>query len=212
MTMVLKKIDISSIDLKIRGNVLVIIGRRETGKSCLVRDILTHHKDVPITSVVVSGGRDFYSKFIHENIIHDEFKTDIISNVFAQQKKNQKNQIVVLDNCFYDDSWKQQIVMRDLFTNGPIWKISVIMTMTYPLQFLPGAHIDYVFILREPAINIRKRIFQNYAAHLNLDFKQFSSLMDNFTEEHECLVIKHDFTSTELEGNVFWYRAQKNTG
>ena len=45
----LKKFDITSIK---KDKVCVFIGKRETGKSFLVRDLLYYHQDIPIGTVI----------------------------------------------------------------------------------------------------------------------------------------------------------------
>ena len=54
MVLELKKFDMNCINFERGAPVIFIIGRRDTGKSFLVRDILYHNKDVPM-STVVSG-------------------------------------------------------------------------------------------------------------------------------------------------------------
>ena len=55
MTLELKKFNMSTITFKKeenKGPVVVLIGRRDTGKSFLVRDLLYHHRDIPIGTVI----------------------------------------------------------------------------------------------------------------------------------------------------------------
>ena len=44
------------------GPVIVLIGRRDTGKSFLVRDMLYYHQDIPIGTVIsgTEAGNGFY--------------------------------------------------------------------------------------------------------------------------------------------------------
>ena len=55
MTLDLKKFDMKDISFRAdenKGPVVVLIGRRDTGKSFLVRDLLYHHQDIPIGTVI----------------------------------------------------------------------------------------------------------------------------------------------------------------
>ena len=55
MTLELKKFSMTHITFKKdenKGPVVVLIGRRDTGKSFLVRDLLFHHKDIPLGTVI----------------------------------------------------------------------------------------------------------------------------------------------------------------
>mgnify|MGYP001335964300 CR=1 FL=1 len=52
--------------------VVVLIGKRETGKSYLTRDLLAHHQNIPIGTVIsgTEGANSFYTKFVPSLFIH----------------------------------------------------------------------------------------------------------------------------------------------
>jgi len=65
----LGKFNMNSISFKPdenKGPVVVLIGRRDTGKSYLVRDLLYHHQDIPIGTVIsgTEAGNGFYCQHI----------------------------------------------------------------------------------------------------------------------------------------------------
>ena len=228
----LKKFDMKNISFKpneSKGPVVVLIGRRDTGKSFLVRDLLYYHQEIPL-GTVISGteeGNGFYGKMVPKLFIHNEYNTAIIENILKRQKtvlKQIKKEIetykrstidprafVILDDCLYDDSWSRDKMMRLLFMNGRHWKIMLIITMQYPLGVPPvlRTNIDYVFILREPYIANRKRIYDNYAGMFPT-FESFCQVMDQCTENYECLVINNNSKSNKLQDQVFWYKADNH--
>ena len=233
MTLELKRFDMKSISFKpneSKGPVVVLIGRRDTGKSFLVRDLLYYHQDIPI-GTVISGteeGNGFYSKMVPKLFIHNEYNTAIIENILKRQRsvlKQIKKEVetfkrstidprtfVILDDCLYDNTWSRDKMMRLLFMNGRHWKVMLIITMQYPLGIPPAlrTNIDYVFILREPYIANRKRIFENYAGMFPT-FESFCQVMDQCTENYECLVINNNAKSNKLQDQVFWYKADSHT-
>ena len=95
--------------------------------------------------------------------------------------------------------------------NGRHWKIMLVITMQYPLGVPPNlrTNIDYTFILREPYIANRKRIYENYAGMFPT-FESFCQVMDQCTENYECLVINNNAKSNRLEDQIFWYKAEKH--
>ena len=229
MTLELKKFDMKRITFlkeENKGPVVVLIGRRDTGKSILVRDLLYHHRDIPIGTVIsgTEAGNGFYSAHVPKLFIHDEYSTGIIENILKRQKTvikevNKQIQInkiskidprtfVILDDCLYDNTWSRDKMMRLLFMNGRHWKVFLIITMQYPLGIPPTlrTNIDYVFILREPYIANRKRIYENYAGMFPT-FESFCQVMDQCTENFECLVIDNNVKSNKLSEQIFWYKA-----
>jgi len=229
MNLELKKFDMKNIKFKsseTQGPVIVLIGRRDTGKSFLVKDLLYHHQDIPIGTVIsgTEAGNGFYAKMVPKLFIHDEYNTAIIENILKRQKMviKQINKevaaygrcnidgraFVILDDCLYDNSWARDKLMRLLFMNGRHWKIMLVITMQYPLGVPPNlrTNIDYTFILREPYINNRKRIYENYAGMFPT-FESFCQVMDQCTENYECLVIANNAKSNKLDDQIFWYKA-----
>ena len=64
-----------------KGPVVVLIGRRDTGKSYLVRDLLFHHRNIPLGTVIsgTEAGNGFivimYLNYLFMmNIVHPLYK------------------------------------------------------------------------------------------------------------------------------------------
>jgi hypothetical protein len=232
MTLELKKFNMRDISFRPnenKGPVIVLIGRRDTGKSFLVRDLLFYQQDIPVGTVIsgTEAGNSFYSEHIPKLFIHDEYNSSIIENILKRQKTCMKQVMkemqtykksnidprtfVILDDCLYDSSWTKDKLMRLLFMNGRHWKILLIITMQYPLGIPPNlrTNIDYVFILREPYINNRKKIYENYAGMFPT-FESFCQVMDQCTENYECLVINNNSKSNKLTEQIFWYKAENH--
>jgi hypothetical protein len=232
MSLELKKFDMKSISFKpndSKGPVIFLLGRRDTGKSFLVRDLLYYHQDIPI-GTVISGteeGNGFYGKMVPKLFIHNEYNTAIIENILKRQRsvlKQIKKEMetykksnidprtfVIMDDCLYDNTWSRDKLMRLLFLNGRHWKVILIVTMQYPLGVPPTlrTNIDYVFILRDNYIANRKRIYENYAGMFPT-FESFAQVMDQCTENYECLVINNNVKSNKLQDQVFWYKAEQH--
>ena len=232
MNLELKKFDMKNIVFDANANqgpVIVLIGRRDTGKSFLVRDLLYYHQDIPIGTVIsgTEAGNGFYSSMVPKLFIHDEYNTAIIENILKRQKivvkqiKKEKQAygrsnidartFVILDDCLYDNSWAREKLMRLLFMNGRHWKVMLVITMQYPLGVPPNlrTNIDFTFILREPYNANRKRIYENYAGMFPT-FESFCQVMDQCTENYECLVVSNNAKSNKLEDQIFWYKASKH--
>ena len=232
MTLELKKFEMKAISFKPdenKGPVIVLIGRRDTGKSYLVRDLLYYHQDIPIGTVIsgTEAGNGFYSEHVPKLFIHEEYNSAIIENILKRQRtvlKQIKKELevykkstidprafVILDDCLYDAGWTRYKMMRLLFMNGRHWKMMLIITMQYPLGIPPNlrTNIDFVFILREPYISNRKKIYENYAGMFPT-FESFCQVMDQCTENYECLVINNNAKTNKLSEQIFWYKADSH--
>jgi hypothetical protein len=217
MEIQLKKFDMNQIK---DDKVVVLIGKRETGKSFLCKDLLHQHKDIPCGQVIsaTEAANGYYKKMVPPIFIHDEYKPEVIANVLKRQRmmidKINANVTVdprlflLLDDCIYDQSWVKDKNVRSLFMNGRHFKVLFIITMQYALGIPPNlrTNVDFVFILRENFINNRKRLYDHYAGMFPT-FEMFCQVMDQCTENFECLVINNNAKSNKLEDQVFWYKA-----
>lgn len=219
MEIQLRKFDMSEIK---DDKVVVLIGKRDTGKSFLCKDILFHHRDIPVGQVIsgTEGANQFYSKMVPKLFIHGEFNTQIVQNILKRQKmlidkinQGQGNidprSFLILDDCLYDNSWAKDKFMRSVFMNGRHYKLLFMLTMQFALGIPPNlrTNIDYVFILRENYVSNRKRLYEHYAGMFP-SFEMFCQIMDQCTENYECLVINNNAKSNKLTDQVFWYKAE----
>ena len=219
MEIQLRKFNMSEIK---DDKVVVLIGKRDTGKSFLCKDILYHHKGIPVGQVIsgTEGANQFYSKIVPKLFIHGEFDTQIVQNMIKRQKilidkiNEGDNSIdprcfLILDDCLYDNTWAKDKWMRSVFMNGRHYKMLFLLTMQYALGVPPNlrTNVDYVFILRENYVSNRKRLYEHYAGMFP-SFEMFCQIMDQCTENYECLVINNNAKSNKLTDQVFWYKAE----
>ena len=207
--------------------VVIFIGRRRTGKSTLVKDLLFHHQNMPL-GTVISGTEEsngFFKKMVPPIFIHGEYNPVILANYVKRQKlimqkimaetdrggtsRLDPRSFLILDDCMYDDSWTHDKNIKYLFMNGRWLKVFFIITMQFPLGIQPAlrTNVDYVFILREPYMSNRKRIYENYGSAFPT-FEFFCQIMDQCTQNFECLVINNNTQSNKLEDAIFWYKAE----
>ena len=81
----LKKFDIRTIP---SDSVVLFIGKRNTGKSFLVKDLLYYHQDIPIGTVISgteSANRN-YGKMVPPLFVHDEYTPELLDKVIKRQK------------------------------------------------------------------------------------------------------------------------------
>ena len=201
--------------------VCVFIGRRRTGKSVLLQDLLYHKRDIPY-GVCISPtevASPFFQQFIPKTYIYNEFDEYKVQKILERQvdikKRIERDSgfradprlCLVMDDCLYDNDWARTKVIRSLFMNGRHYKILYCLTMQYAMGIPPNlrGNVDYAFIMREPQLANRKRLFDQYAAAFP-DFGMFCQVMDQL-DKHECLVIDNNSDSNRLEDQVFWYKA-----
>lgn len=224
MKLDLKKFDPARIK---EDSVVLFIGKRNTGKSVCLKDILSYHPSIPIGVAIspTEQANKYFEKFIPKMLIHDEYEAEIIDKFMSRQMKvnNKVNAdlerygttsvdpraFLILDDCLYSaKDWVSDKNIRSCFMNGRHYKIFFLMTMQYPLGIPPvlRTNIDYIFLFREPIMENKQRLYKHYAGMFPT-FDIFRQTFDQCTENYECLVIDNKVQSNKLEDQVFWYKA-----
>ena len=203
-----------------------------THNSFLVRDIFYHHQKIP-RGIIFSGtesANPFFGDFFPDSFIHSDYNPDLIETALAMNAKRVRSArelypklngllpnnrfCIVLDDMLADaSSWKKEKTIQEIFFNGRHFNIFFILTMQYPLGIPPAlrSNIDYVFIFNEPSIENRRKIYRDYGGILPT-FDIFQNILDECTQDFECLVIKLSGNSSNIRDQVFWYKADYHSG
>lgn len=212
MSLQLKRFDPSKIS---DDKVCVFIGKRGTGKSTLLTDILYHKRHIPagIVMSATEDGNHHFKQFVPDLFIHGDYNRDAIEKVLERQKKNVTlgkgaPAFMLLDDCMYDKSFLRDICIRQCFMNGRHWKIFFMMTTQYVMDMTPmiRANTDYVFVLRDNVKQNRENLYKCFFGVFPT-FDMFNQVMDACTENYECLVLDNTSKSNKITDCVFWYKA-----
>lgn len=217
MNIQLKKFDVSTID---PFSLIYIISKRGQGKSTIIKDIMYYKRDIPVGTVIspTEPSNQFYQKFVPKMFIHNEYQSNIITNLLKRQKKmkkriNNKEDIdgrayLILDDLMYDNSWKKDKCMKEVIYNSRHMLLDTIISLQDPIGVNPGFRFncDYCFLLKENKMINRKKLYDNYASMFPT-FEVFSSTLEQCTQNYECLVINNKANGGKLEDQVFWYKA-----
>ena len=205
----LNKFDVSKMN---DASVTQIIGKRGTGKSLLLKDIIYHKKNIEIGAVIspTEDYKQFFETFIQKKLIHHEYDNSILLNLKEKQAEDYINRFLIMDDCDVDIP-KNNPYFNMAFHQFKLFKINILLT-TQVLYHLPPSlrnNVDYVFIFRDNTKSNRRKIYENYGGMFET-FEQFSAIMDKCTENYECLVIDNTSLSNKIEDQIFWYKADEH--
>lgn len=212
-----------------KGSIVVMIAKRRSGKSWLIKDLLYYHRDIPLGMVIcpTEASNPFYSEILPKIFIYDEYTPEIVDSFCKRQRivstKYKKqiatyghsnldpNAFYIMDDCMFDISWLKDVNIRGLFMNGRHNNTTAIFALQDSLGLGPAlrGQIDYVFLLQENRTNFRRRIYEHYAGMFPT-FEIFCRVFDQCTENYECMVIDQTVRSNKLEDCVFWYKADQH--
>lgn len=215
----MEEINLRKFDIKkmIPSPVCVLIAKRNSGKSFLIRDIMSHNKDIPAGTVISRTDKvaHFYDKFIPGILIHDTYRTELIQKIFDRQNKaikdgwKNKRFFLIFDDVLSEAAtWKKDRLLQDIFFNGRHFNILFLLAMQAPMGITPAlrSNIDYTFILKTSNHSDRKRLFDHYAGVFP-SMAVFEKVLDACTENYGCMVIDNTTNTNNISDQVFFYRA-----
>lgn len=198
------------------GRILFLLGKRNTGKSVLLRDLLSH-MPVPDYCIAMAPTEDslaMFRRFLPECCIFDHFSQEKLERAVAVQRElvargKKRTLLIILDDCMYNKSVLKSTAMRSIMFNGRHDHISLVCTAQYMMDIDVSirTNIDYVFSLRENILTNRNRLWKFFFGQFS-KYADFDVTFSACTQNHSCLVMDNTVATGECAtDSVMWYRA-----
>lgn len=228
-----KKWDLSTVP---NNSVITIIGKRRSGKSKLIIDIMYQKQhEIPfwrIMSETEQLNHDFEG-IIPPQFITNELDAAEVERLCLRQEtiKNLKfqaasmnmpeltvglpsnhNMALVVDDCFSNPKVWQDKRINKLFVNGRHYDMLLLYGMQNPKGVLPNqrANSDYVVFFHEGNPRQRKKVFEEYCETIESvfpNYRRFSQIFAEITSNYKCMVINMNNSSGKPEDAVMYYKA-----
>lgn len=212
-------------DMFVEHPSIVMIAKRGSGKSWVVRAILEYFRDIPAGLIISPTDRMscFYAKFFPESFIHYEYKSEIIERVMYRQqkiidKKKAKREIgkdidsrcfIIMDDCLgQKGSWVRDRPIQELLFEGRHYHIMYILTMQYPMGITPElrSNFDYIFLLADDYISNLKRMYDHYVGMFP-NFDSFRQVFQQLTDDYGAMVVVNRGAKKSLFEKIYYYKA-----
>ena len=218
MRLTVKRFDPSSIK---QHRIILMVGKRGTGKSVLMEDILYHLNDkldFGIAMTPTESTAESFRKHMPEQWIYAHFDAAKLDSMLRMQRdlvkrKKAKSLFLCMDDCMFDKRVLKGLGMRDLFFNGRHLHVTLINAMQYVMDMGPDlrSQVDYVFALRENIISNKQKLWKYFYGMFD-NFNDFNKVLNKCTENHGALVLDNTSKTNQIEDCVFWYRASNELG
>lgn len=197
--------------------IIIIVGKRGTGKSVMQRDLMKHLADKIDFGMAMTPTEEtceMYRQHLPEAWIYNSFSVDKLDECLQMQRdraksKKTRSAIILMDDCMYDKKVLKGIGIRDLFMNGRHLSITLCNAVQYVMDMGPDlrTQVDYIFALRENIISNKNKLWKYFFGMFE-KYDDFARVMDKCTENHSAIVMDNTIGSTEPENCIFWYKAE----
>lgn len=200
-----------------KDRITLIVGKRGSGKSSLLQDLLYSMRDrfdfcMAMCPTMESG--DALKKVMPECCVYNRFspgKIDMLvqtAREFAAKNK-ERHFLLVLDDVFYDKGICRSQSFRFLFFNGRHVRVTVIILIQYMVDLPPDlrANVDVVCSMKETILANRLKLFKMFFG-VFATFADFESVFERCTQNYECICLDNTLQSTGVADCIFWYKAR----
>jgi len=203
------------------GKVVIVIGRRGSGKSVLLNHVMYIMRHRFHSGVAMSPTSDTlrtFRQFMPGSFCYSDFNEDALKNAISSKQSYQEkigsedgdnyNIFVVMDDCMYNKKIMKSEPMRYLFMNGRHVKIFFMNLMQYCMDMGPDlrTNIDYVFAFQDSSLDNRFKLWKFFFGMFS-KFEDFCRVMDVCTSGHECLVMDNTVKSNVITEKIYYFKA-----
>lgn len=200
--------------------IVLIIGRRGSGKSTMLESILYDIHDrfhlsvsfCPTFNSNVMFRKHIPNAFVFEDCYDTSQLQTILSVMGAQvQEQNGKRVLLVTDDTGFDKRVMNSKQIKELGQNGRQLNLTWISTVQYCKDVPPviRTQVDYVVCLRDNITSNRKKLYDEYCGVFKT-YAHFDSVFSDVTNNYTALVIDQTCTDEDLTKSVFWYKGAQN--
>ena len=198
------------------GRIFLIVGRRGSGKSVLLRELMRINKDkvdFAMAFCPTLESRKMLLEHLPEGCVFDRLVQSKIDDLVTMGSKltadgKKRRILLILDDVLYDKQAFKSKAIRELFYNGRHFHIQLIILSQFLMDIEPSlrANVDYCICFKDNIISNKMRLWK-YMFGLLSSLEDFISVMDRCTQNYECLVLDNTGASSAISDSLFWYKA-----
>ena len=205
---------------------ILLIGKRNTGKTTLTRDLMFHMKeklDLVVGMNPTEMANHNLEFFIPKALIYHCFSDEKLSHILEWQKRCVANNKAmrlgfIMDDCMSETTigqgGKKKKVMgstdiNKVFKLGRHLKLFYINAMQYIKDAPPDirGNVDLLFVFNTTSGTEREKLWKEYFAMFKT-YKDFSLVFDACAQGYDCIVLDTRKASQKPSDCIFYYRAK----
>lgn len=212
--------------------VILVVGKRGSGKTTLIKTILWHLKGRVDHVIAFLGSQETvaeFTDFIPECQVYGAFDAEKLRSLIELQEiwwKRSKPKdgshntsyrpkcvLVLMDDMFgKDKNWLKEPAMVDLHMNGRHYGIPFLNAAQYMMDIPIGIRmqIDYVFAFYDPKPTMMKRMYDNFGGQFAQ--RDFEVIYKELGSNHRCMVLDNTCKTTNPTEMVYYFQANIHLG
>lgn len=210
-------LDVFNLEAMKKCPVVLIVGKKGTGKLNLIKDIVHHHSSQFDGALVFTEKKkhsQFFKTIVRQDCVFEEFDAGVLNRAIENQKALRRNgygtRILIVISCFSQNKEFFSSALAELIQNGRHLGFFVIL-YSYDSRFTPTIRInsDYVFALPDNEYMRKQTLFFNlFGVYPNKN--EFINCFDKVAGSGNCLMVDNTKSNEKLSDCVKQYHTKSN--
>lgn len=196
----------------------LLIGKRRSGKSVLLFDLLHHTApkyDISFSMAETTDSFRRLQQITPFDKCYPKYSEKMVANVirgmrnwYEKEESTPKKAVLIQDDCMFNKGIMKSETQRQIYMNSRNFGITSFATAQY-LVDLPTnirANIDYVCVMKEPILDNRKKLYK-YFFGVFPSFQTFNTTLMQLTANYGAVILDNSGSECSVEKTVFKYRA-----
>ena len=196
----------------------LIIGKRRSGKSRVLFDLLHHtapHYDISFAVAETSDSYRRLREIVPADKCKRKYEESFVSNVVKGMRSWHeapdapiRRGVLVLDDCLFNAGIMKSEAQREIYMNSRNFYLTSFTTTQYLVDIPPAirTNIDYVLAMKDPSIDNRKKLYK-YFFGVFPSFKAFNTTFQQITKNYGVMVLDNTSSECSVQGTIRKYRA-----
>jgi A32 protein len=206
------------------GIICTFYGKRRTGKSFCLRNLMSVLREVFPFGIVMSktAFNQYWQHHVPKKYVHDNVNREVLYKLLSRQQRitqelddhpelrgevNPKI-FLILDDVVMDKRIKWMTEIDTISTAGRHYNISTFVTTQTAKGMNPvwRNNTDLAFILKQMRTGDKESLFEDYG--LNLNKQEFYELLARTTKDNGILIVNTAENSGEFNKTYYCYKAE----
>jgi len=214
-------------------SVILLVGKRETGKSVTAQVICNYFKWIPrgVVNCTTDLTNPIWSERVPRCYVFPRFEPDSIKKLMNDQirlrnkikreiwaregkkRKLKKGELpyafIIFDDCGFDKRFRSDETLKELLLNGRHLNILVVIILQYVMDVHPAlrGNADFIFLFAEKSGMTREKLYKNFGSVLP-NQRTFNQVLAVATRNFGALVIDNKSNSSmKISDSIAYFKA-----
>lgn len=196
--------------------IMVVIGKRRSGKTVLLRDLMFRHRhrfDQVVALSNTEASKEAFMEYVPKCFIYPVNIQHVIDTVNMARTLREEGRpreiLLIMDDCMGQEKIFRHPIFQDIAYNGRNFNFTLVISLQYCMDLPTNlrSQIDYCFAFQETNRANKRRLYEYFFGVFD-NLPAFEKTLNQCTVNFEALVLDTTQNTGNLSDQVYYYKAR----